>query len=227
MRGFWPRATGVITALIVAYGFASASANPLTPFRYESQAQRHCPADVIVWLDLGKGIYYSKRQRRYGRGFYRKFYVPGGSSQQRLSPLVARAAIRIRPNELRHDPLLKAVAASGGPPEAIFSSRSGSRNSLNSFSMAVFSGNTSATSSLYRKRWHAGPFDRHKHAGPVRARIVIGRSSRRCSRTEYSATSGMTEGPPAPTVHLTSQNDLRVLLFDLDQGRPWASVDRL
>ena len=90
MRGFWPRATGVITALIVAYGFASASANPLTPFRYKSQAQRHCPADVIVWLDLGKGIYYSKRQRRYGRGFYRKFYVPGGSSQQRLSPLVAQ-----------------------------------------------------------------------------------------------------------------------------------------
>lgn len=153
-----------------------------------------------------------------------------------------RAAIRIRPNELRHDPLLKAVAASGGPPEAIFSSRSGSRNSLNSFSMAVFSGNTSATSSLrpasraktarwriipIPKRWHAGPFDRHKHAGPVRARVVIGRSLRRCSRTEYSATSGMTEGPPAPTVHLTSQNDLRMLLFDLDQGRPWASVDRL
>jgi hypothetical protein len=73
MRGFWPSATGVITALIVAYGFAGASANPLTPFRYESQAQRHCPADVIVWLDLGKGIYYSKRQRRYGRGFTGSF----------------------------------------------------------------------------------------------------------------------------------------------------------
>jgi hypothetical protein len=69
MRGFQPWTTGVITALIVAYGFVGASANPLTPFRYESQAQRHCPADVIVWLDLGKGIYYSKRQRRYGRGF--------------------------------------------------------------------------------------------------------------------------------------------------------------
>ena len=69
MRSFRPWATGVIAALTVAYGFAGASANPLTPFRYESQAQRHCPADVIVWLDLGKGIYYSKRQRRYGRGF--------------------------------------------------------------------------------------------------------------------------------------------------------------
>ena len=68
MRGFRPRANGVITALIVAYGFASA---PLTPFRYEFRAQRYCPADVIVWLDLGKGIYYSQRQRRYGRGFTR------------------------------------------------------------------------------------------------------------------------------------------------------------
>jgi hypothetical protein len=61
IRGFRPWATGVITALIVTYGLAGASANPLTPFRHESQAQRHCPADVIVWLDLGKGIYYSKR----------------------------------------------------------------------------------------------------------------------------------------------------------------------
>ena len=70
MRGFRPRANGVITALIVAYGFASA---PLTPFRYEFRVQRYCPADVIVWLDLGKGIYYSKRQRRYGRGFTGSF----------------------------------------------------------------------------------------------------------------------------------------------------------
>jgi hypothetical protein len=49
-------ATGVITVLIVAYGFASASANPLTPFRYESQAQRHCPADVIVWLNTSTAM---------------------------------------------------------------------------------------------------------------------------------------------------------------------------
>jgi hypothetical protein len=74
MRRFRLGATGVFTASIVACGAASAFANPLTPFRYESQAQRHCPADVIVWLDLGKGIYYSKRQqRRYGRGFTGSF----------------------------------------------------------------------------------------------------------------------------------------------------------
>jgi hypothetical protein len=26
----------------------------LTPFRYEYQAQRHCPADTVVWLDFKK-----------------------------------------------------------------------------------------------------------------------------------------------------------------------------
>jgi len=73
MRSFRLRAAGVITASIIACGADNAFANPLTPFRYEYQAQRHCPADAVVWLDLGKGIYYSKRQRRYGRGFTGSF----------------------------------------------------------------------------------------------------------------------------------------------------------
>ena len=73
MRSFQLWAADVIAASIIAYGADSAFANPLTPFRYESQAQQHCPADVIVWLDLGKGIYYSKGQRRYGRGFTGSF----------------------------------------------------------------------------------------------------------------------------------------------------------
>jgi hypothetical protein len=73
MRSFRLQAAGVITASIIACGTDNAFANPLTPFRYESQAQRHCPADVVVWLDLGKGIYYSKRQRRYGSGFTGSF----------------------------------------------------------------------------------------------------------------------------------------------------------
>jgi hypothetical protein len=74
MQNFRLRATSVIiTSLIVACGVTCAFALPLTPFRYESQAQRHCPADVVVWLDLGKGIYYGKRQRWYGRGFTGSF----------------------------------------------------------------------------------------------------------------------------------------------------------
>ena len=45
-----------------------AMALPLTPFRYEAQAQRHCPGDAVVWLDFRKEIYYLKRQKRYGQG---------------------------------------------------------------------------------------------------------------------------------------------------------------
>jgi hypothetical protein len=58
----------LLTALIVAGGTNKAAGTPLTPFRYEAQAQRHCPADKVVWLDFRKGIYYSKRQKRYGQG---------------------------------------------------------------------------------------------------------------------------------------------------------------
>jgi hypothetical protein len=58
-----------LTALIVASGTTNAAATPLTPFRYEAQAQRHCPADTVVWLNFQKGIYYLKQQKRYARGF--------------------------------------------------------------------------------------------------------------------------------------------------------------
>jgi hypothetical protein len=57
-----------LTALNVAGSTTNAFATPLTPFRYEAQAQRHCPADVVVWLDFRKGIYYFKRQNRYAQG---------------------------------------------------------------------------------------------------------------------------------------------------------------
>ena len=51
----------------------SAMAQSLTPFRYESQAQRHCPEDTIVWLDFGRGRYYLKGQRRYASGYTGSF----------------------------------------------------------------------------------------------------------------------------------------------------------
>ncbi len=63
MRTVW-----LLTALIVAGGTTHAVATPLSPFRYEAQAQRHCPADTVVWLDFRKGMYYFKRQSRYGQG---------------------------------------------------------------------------------------------------------------------------------------------------------------
>lgn len=68
MRNSLKRTAGLLTVLMVAGGANRASATPLTPFRYEAQAQRHCPADTVVWLDFRKGIYYAKRQKRYGQG---------------------------------------------------------------------------------------------------------------------------------------------------------------
>ena len=62
------RTVCLLTALIVAGSATNAAATPLSPFRYEARAQRHCPADTVVWLDFRKGIYYFKRQNRYGQG---------------------------------------------------------------------------------------------------------------------------------------------------------------
>jgi hypothetical protein len=66
-------AIGMITASIVTCNVTRSLALPLTPFRYEDQAQRHCPADMVVWLDFRKGIYYSKRQRQYVQGYNGSF----------------------------------------------------------------------------------------------------------------------------------------------------------
>ena len=68
MQNSLQRLIFVLTILPVAGGANLAAATPLTPFRYEAQAQRHCPADQVVWLDFRKGIYYAKRQKFYGRG---------------------------------------------------------------------------------------------------------------------------------------------------------------
>jgi hypothetical protein len=55
--------------MIYAAGIASVAALPLTPFRYEAQAQRHCPGDKVVWLDFRKGRYYARGQKLYAQGF--------------------------------------------------------------------------------------------------------------------------------------------------------------
>lgn len=37
----------------------------LTLFQNEQQAQKHCPQDKVVWLNLSSGIYHFKGQRWY------------------------------------------------------------------------------------------------------------------------------------------------------------------
>jgi hypothetical protein len=45
-------------------------AGVLALFRYEHQAQQHCPTDSVVWLDFKKGKYYLPDQKLYGSGFH-------------------------------------------------------------------------------------------------------------------------------------------------------------
>jgi len=67
----------------------TARAQTLTPFRYEAQAQLHCPGDTVVWLDFRKRRYYARGQRLYGRGFDGSFVClqEARSSQYRRSLL--------------------------------------------------------------------------------------------------------------------------------------------
>ena len=72
MRGrFYGRSA--VLLVIVFSGPQSAKAQTLTPFRYQSQAQRHCPGDTIVWLDFRSGRYYLQGQRRYASGYTGSF----------------------------------------------------------------------------------------------------------------------------------------------------------
>ena len=82
----------IAAALMLDAGTAEVSATPLTPFRYEAQAQRHCPGDKVVWLDFRKGVYYRKGQRLYGQGFDGSFVClsEARDSLYRSSPLGLR-----------------------------------------------------------------------------------------------------------------------------------------
>jgi hypothetical protein len=39
----------------------------LRQYSVESDAQRHCPKDEVVWLNTSSGIYHEKGMRWYGR----------------------------------------------------------------------------------------------------------------------------------------------------------------
>jgi hypothetical protein len=46
---------------------AAAAANSPPTFASEQEAKKHCPSDVVVWLNLPTGVYHFKGQRWYGR----------------------------------------------------------------------------------------------------------------------------------------------------------------
>jgi len=71
-EAIWPFGVGGAALLLVVTA-ADAKAQVLTPFRYQYQAQRHCPADTVVWLDFKKHRYYFSSQKLYGTGFHGSF----------------------------------------------------------------------------------------------------------------------------------------------------------
>jgi hypothetical protein len=58
-------ALALIAFLLPGVGSALSPTAPLTNFPTETQAQQHCPADTVVWLNLPTGIYHFKGQRWY------------------------------------------------------------------------------------------------------------------------------------------------------------------
>jgi hypothetical protein len=53
-------------SLAVSAPAADAATSPPI-FASEQEAQKHCPSDVVVWLNLPTHIYHLKGQRWYGR----------------------------------------------------------------------------------------------------------------------------------------------------------------
>ena len=84
-NGFGKAVGGIVlaAAVLVGAGATDVAAIPLTPFRYEAQAQRHCPQDQVVWLDFRKGVYYTRAQKRYRQGFDGSFVCLGEARDAR------------------------------------------------------------------------------------------------------------------------------------------------
>jgi hypothetical protein len=68
MRSLPVHSLGLFAALVGAGWATGVSALPLALFRYEAQAEVHCPHDVVVWLDFRRRAYYTSRQKRYALG---------------------------------------------------------------------------------------------------------------------------------------------------------------
>lgn len=46
---------------------AASAYSELSMFTTEDAAQKHCPKDIVVWLNTSSGIYHLKGERWYGR----------------------------------------------------------------------------------------------------------------------------------------------------------------
>ncbi len=56
----------VLISLIGALTRIASAAGDLTLYPTEQRAQKHCPKDTVIWLNLPTGIYHFKGERWYG-----------------------------------------------------------------------------------------------------------------------------------------------------------------
>jgi len=72
MRGWTAALVGTLLLLTPTIALAF-EGNNAQLFVVETEAQKHCPADVVVWVNTPTGIYHFKGMRWYGntnRGAY-------------------------------------------------------------------------------------------------------------------------------------------------------------
>jgi hypothetical protein len=55
----------LLTQVCSGASLANAAGNPIL-FSTLRQAQKHCPTDTVVWLNLPTGIYHYKGEKSYG-----------------------------------------------------------------------------------------------------------------------------------------------------------------
>lgn len=56
----------ILTITAETFAFTPAlHAAQASPFQTEAQAQQHCPADTVVWVNTPTGVYHFKGQRWY------------------------------------------------------------------------------------------------------------------------------------------------------------------
>lgn len=53
-------------SIFFAHPALAHAAGDLTLYSNEQKAQKHCPKDTVVWLNLPSGIYHFKGERWYG-----------------------------------------------------------------------------------------------------------------------------------------------------------------
>jgi len=57
----------IFVALFLLFSFISTPSFAVDQFQSEQAAQKHCPSDIVVWLNLPTGIFHFKGQHWYGR----------------------------------------------------------------------------------------------------------------------------------------------------------------